>query len=593
MVGAYTVTYTSAGVCPTAATFNVIVQPQAIGAVAYPQATYCQTLLQPVPTVSPAGGQFSGTAGLVIDPATGVVNLAASVAGAHVITYTPPGPCPVAATFNLTITPLDAAAVAYAQAVYCQTGTAAPLAVGPAGGTFSGTFGLSIDPLTGVVNLAASAVGPHTVTYTSAGPCPASATATFRVEPLALTALSFPQAAYCQQGSTTAPTFSPPGGTFAGSAGLSINPATGVIDLVASTTGSHTVTYTSAGLYPTAAAFALVVNQLAVGQLAYVAAPSPPTAEFCQDLPTVPPVAFGPPGGRFRATGGLAIDSVTGVIRPVASGVGSYTVTYTPAGPCPVPATVAVRLLPRDVAALRLADSVYCQAGTSAVPVALPSGGVFYSPSPALVLDPATGVIDLARTPVGRYELRYLSSGPCPAEASVPVRIRPRAPATVAYADTLFCPNGAVALAAITPAGAGIFTGSTGLVLNQQTGAVDVAASTPGPHSVTFTSADRCFDPATARFTIGVAPLADLPNVITPNQDGLNETFGLPQPAPAVSGYELAVFNRWGGRVYRSTDPAAPWAAPDAAAGTYFYHLRYTDCGGKAAVRRGWVEVVR
>ncbi|MCK6611103.1 MAG: PKD domain-containing protein [Bacteroidia bacterium] len=55
--------------------------------------------------------------------------------------------------------------LSYPASVYCKTGTASPTLVGDAGGTYTGTAGLVINPSTGVINLAASSAGVHTVTY--------------------------------------------------------------------------------------------------------------------------------------------------------------------------------------------------------------------------------------------------------------------------------------------------------------------------------------------------------------------------------------------------------------------------------------------
>lgn len=76
-------------------TLNVVV-PAA--AVAYDNAAYCRTGRSAAPVATPVGGQFSAQAGLVLDPATGVIDLEASTAGSYNVTYTSPGLCPATAT---------------------------------------------------------------------------------------------------------------------------------------------------------------------------------------------------------------------------------------------------------------------------------------------------------------------------------------------------------------------------------------------------------------------------------------------------------------------------------------------------------------
>lgn len=72
---------------------------------------------------------------------------------------------------------------------------------------------------------------------------------------------------------------------------------------------------------------------------------------------------------------------------------------------------------------------------------------------------------------------------------------------------------------------------------------------------------------------------AKLPNVITPNQDGKNDCFGIQSLPPDNCNErfeELLIYNRWGGLVYRTTDRTQDWCPLDVAAGTYFYQIRYS-----------------
>jgi hypothetical protein len=87
-------------------------------------------------------------------------------------------------------------------------------------------------------------------------------------------------------------------------------------------------------------------------------------------------------------------------------------------------------------------------------------------------------------------------------------------------------------------------------------------------------------------------PLPDrgLPNVVTPNGDGLNE--GLPVPAPGR--WTLGVWSRWGQRVWQSgAGNYVPGQWPGSAAlpaGTYYYLFERPADGRRY---KGWVEVVQ
>ena len=78
----------------------------------------------------------------------------------------------------MTITALPTATIAYAGSPYCATGTANVTQTGQAGGAYSSTAGLTIDPATGAINLATSTAGTYTVTYSFGnGTCTSTTTA--------------------------------------------------------------------------------------------------------------------------------------------------------------------------------------------------------------------------------------------------------------------------------------------------------------------------------------------------------------------------------------------------------------------------------
>ncbi|MFN8280513.1 MAG: PKD domain-containing protein [Saprospiraceae bacterium] len=71
-----------------------------------------------------------------------------------------------------------------------------------------------------------------------------------------------------------------------------------------------------------------------------------------------------------------------------------------------------------------------------------------------------------------------------------------------------------------------------------------------------------------------------MPNAFTPNGDGLNELF---QPVGQINdllSYRLAVYDRWGGLIFETSDPKSGWNgkfsnAKDAEGGVYIYTLEF------------------
>ncbi|GAA3961334.1 hypothetical protein GCM10022407_05300 [Hymenobacter antarcticus] len=79
-------------------------------------------------------------------------------------------------------------------------------------------------------------------------------------------------------------------------------------------------------------------------------------------------------------------------------------------------------------------------------------------------------------------------------------------------------------------------------------------------------------------------------NVITPNNDRVNDEFRLPDlPPNFCDAYftNLKIFSRWGQQVYETSDRAFRWPG-QGSGGVYYYYVTYSD-GRKY---RGWLEVI-
>jgi hypothetical protein len=163
----FTATGTDSNGCTNTGATTITVNAQDSAAFSYAASTYCANGTDPTPTITgTSGGAFTSTTGLVINSGTGVIDLDASTVGAYSITYTTTGVCPANQSVNLTINATDNAAFSYSASSYAPTDSdPTPTITGLTGGTFSGTTGLVIDSSTGVIDLSASTVAAHTITY--------------------------------------------------------------------------------------------------------------------------------------------------------------------------------------------------------------------------------------------------------------------------------------------------------------------------------------------------------------------------------------------------------------------------------------------
>ncbi len=139
------------------------------GAFDYPDSIYCTGDPDPSPTFDPGAdtGVFSATpAGLVIDPATGTIDLSASLPGTYIITNGAIVDCALS-SFEMIIGDDPNATFSYPGSPFCSTDpSVVPLFfMGGTPGTFTASPpGLSLNAATGAINIGASTPGTYTVT---------------------------------------------------------------------------------------------------------------------------------------------------------------------------------------------------------------------------------------------------------------------------------------------------------------------------------------------------------------------------------------------------------------------------------------------
>ncbi len=135
-----------------------------------------------------------------------------------------------------------------------------------------------------------------------------------------------------------------------------------------------------------------------------------------------------------------------------------------------------------------------------------------------------------------------------------------------------------------------------------------------GEHRVRFeyTTMNGCVDSSITVITVASVELL-VPNVMTPNSDGANDTFiitikppeeeGSSRSIATAPGYyqpindyyisnQLVIFNRWGRKVFEATDYANDWDGKNLPDGTYFYVLKCQGTQGED-IFKGAVTILR
>jgi gliding motility-associated-like protein len=123
----------------------------------------------------------------------------------------------------------------------------------------------------------------------------------------------------------------------------------------------------------------------------------------------------------------------------------------------------------------------------------------------------------------------------------------------------------------------------------------EIKYNNPGVYNISLklTNSPECIDIATTENEIYNCEV-QIPNVITPNADGLNESFTIKNLDVCID-KKLHIYNRWGNLVFSSTDYCNSWSPDNLTSGVYYYIFDYSPPSpqGVALSKTGFVTVIK
>jgi gliding motility-associated-like protein len=89
-----------------------------------------------------------------------------------------------------------------------------------------------------------------------------------------------------------------------------------------------------------------------------------------------------------------------------------------------------------------------------------------------------------------------------------------------------------------------------------------------------------------------------IPNVFTPNGDGLNDCYSIRGVSPKCDEYKVTIYNRWGEIYFKSTDPSQCWngkneAGASASVGVYYYIMSIKKRDQEKMEKHGTITLIR
>jgi gliding motility-associated-like protein len=292
----------------------------------------------------------------------------------------------------------------------------------------------------------------------------------------------------------------------------------------------------------------------------------------------------GTPGYTYSWSPSGGTDSTaTGLIA------GSYIVAVTDSNGCVDTASVTITE-PQPITAITASTNTNCGTNTGTATVTASNGTAPYTYlwSDAQNNSTATGLS------AGVYTVTITDANNCTQTATVTVNSNAGPTANAGADVTITIGNSTV----LTATGGGGYFWNTG----DTTASIVVSPTSDTQYCVSVTDSNSCSDTACVKVFVEPIPCPtntdlSVPNAFSPNNDGQNDAFCLQGWGYCIKTFSIRVFDRWGEKVFESTNPGFCWDGKykgkpmDAA--VFVYYIKATMTNNDEVVRKGNISLVR
>ena len=145
-------------------------------------------------------------------------------------------------------------------------------------------------------------------------------------------------------------------------------------------------------------------------------------------------------------------------------------------------------------------------------------------------------------------------------------------------------------------------TNTTGIILDSASYNTTVVPTQSGFYTLTATNSGGCFDSDSLRITVMIVRHIFIPNVFSPNDDGINDILYVQGGNSVLNIKEFRVFNRWGALMYENfdfkpNDESIGWdgifKGEQMQPGVFAYYALVEFLDGRELVIEGDVTLVR
>lgn len=459
---------------------------------------------------------YSYDSNLVIDSASGVIDLVNTLPGMYTI-YNQPNVCSGIDTFNLAIAP---AADPYFYTIdticaFIDPAIVVPFdsIITPGGYFWSADSDLDFnDNSTGLIDWTSAQKDTiTTIYYNTNGLCAAVDSAHIFVKQLSsyftyenkemcvLDVINvFPDSIHTQTGSLLTSYFYSPDYP-----NLLVDSITGEIDADNSIMGTYDVVRVVSDICSDSTVRQVTITDYFNPSFSY------PVTELCQYDYNIEPDSVGYDGGTFSASpGGLIMDAGTGLIDMDLSLPGVYSIKHKTPGPCGDSTYFTFEVLEVPDPDFSYSDILFCDVSGTMLPSFVASPGGYFVAGNGLAIDSLTGEIDFDASHEGTYIItRYTDTlNNCSAYTSTVLTYATTKDPYFSYDASSYCMNiGNPVPDSITETGGTFSATPPGLSINSLTGQITTSTSTANTYDIQHVSSGAC--PDTAYYTIDILPV--------------------------------------------------------------------------------------
>jgi gliding motility-associated-like protein len=233
----------------------------------------------------------------------------------------------------------------------------------------------------------------------------------------------------------------------------------------------------------------------------------------------------------------------------------------------------------------------YCVFDTSITLAAVDPGGTW---SGTGITNATTGTFNPSAAGIGSHQVIYQIPGSCGDADTALIMVSSKLNATINPVGAV-CSN--LAPFNLTAASAGGNWSGAGII-SPSLGTFSPAVADTGIHIIMYAISGQCGDSDTVAVKViscEVTPVIYVPNIFSPNGDNINDILYV--RGQAISNLEFIIYDRWGEKVFETTDQTKGWDGTfrgkpmDEA--VYFWHLKATLGIDKQINWKGSLTLVR